>query len=49
MAKKTSRRYVVVLVIGGVLIAGLGVLGMLDLRPVAHEANVTISTGSLAE
>ena len=49
MAKKTSRRYVVVLVLCGILLVGLGAVGLIDMRPAAHEVSLPISVGSLSE
>ena len=47
MAKKTSKKYVVVLAICVIFIAALGVVGLLDLRPVAKEVTLPIATDIL--
>ena len=49
MAKKTSKKYVVVLVICAIFIVGLGALGLLDLRPAAKEATLSIATDALTK
>jgi hypothetical protein len=47
MAKKPSHRYLVVLILCVVLIAGVGALGLMDMRGAATDASVPVVAGVL--
>jgi hypothetical protein len=47
MAKKQSHRYKIVMLVFTVAVAGIAVLGFMDMRPPSGEASVALATDIL--
>jgi hypothetical protein len=49
MAKKPSRRYIVILAVCVVVIVSVAALGFLDMRPAGKDASVAVATEVLTD